>query len=61
MIVVDRKPVPLYEITCHECGSTFRYKASEVFLQHIDCPVCGISLWANASTPVAYEQTEEEE
>ena len=52
MIVVDKKPVPMYETECFECHSKIQYKASEVFYCHITCPVCGTSLWANTIHPV---------
>lgn len=54
MLIIIRKPVPLYELTCSECGSVIRYKASEVHCMHIDCPVCGVFNWAEANIPVAY-------
>ena len=40
MEVVERKPVPIYEVECYECHSKIRYKASEVSWCHITCPVC---------------------
>lgn len=55
MEVIDKKPIPIYEVTCYECKSRIQYKASEVTLCHITCPVCGISLWASASFPVRME------
>ena len=58
MIVVERKPVPLYEVTCPEYHSKIRYKASEVSFSHICCPVCGISLWANTIKPAGFEEGE---
>lgn len=58
MEVIKRKPVPVYEVTCHECGSRIQYKASEVSLCHITCPVCGVSLWANTISPVRMEESE---
>ena len=58
MIVVERKPVPIYEVTCCECKSIIQYKASEVYYCHITCPVCGMSLWANTSSPVRMEVEE---
>ena len=51
MKVIDRKPVPYYELTCSECGSTIEYKASEVHNCHITCPVCETSLWASTCFP----------
>lgn len=59
MIVTERKPVPIYEVICHECKSKIEYKASEVSWYHITCPVCGISLWANMICPVRYEEVEQ--
>ena len=56
MEVIERKPIPIYEVTCHECGSRIQYKACEVSLCHITCPVCGVSLWANTIKPVRYEE-----
>ena len=47
MTIVEKKPVPIYESTCPECGSVFRYKAAEVSWMHINCPVCGVSVWAS--------------
>lgn len=58
MEVIERKPIPIYEVTCIECKSTIQYKASEVYYCHITCPVCGVSLWANTSSPVRMEETE---
>lgn len=58
MIVVEKKPIPIYEVTCRECKSKIQYKASEVSLCHITCPVCGMSLWANTISPVRMEETE---
>ena len=61
MEVVERKPVPIYEVTCVECKSRIQYKAAEVNYCHITCPVCGISLWANTICPVKMEGAEENE
>lgn len=58
MQIVERKPVPIYEVTCFECGSKIRYKAAEVSYCHITCPVCRTLLWAMTISPVAYEYTE---
>lgn len=55
MNVVDRKPVPIYETECVECKSKIQYKASEVSLSYIICPVCGMSIWANTIKPVKME------
>ena len=49
--VIKEQPIPIYETTCYECGSVFRYKAVEVSWMHITCPVCGASNWAS-STPI---------
>lgn len=56
MIVVKKKPVPIYEATCCECESKIQYKKSEVFNLHIQCPVCGVSLLADTNLPVRYEE-----
>lgn len=56
MTVVEKKPVPIYELECIECKSKIQYKASEVSWYHITCPVCGISLWANTIVPVRMEE-----
>lgn len=58
MKVVERKSAPLYEIVCDECGSKIQYKKSEVSLSHITCPVCGMSMWANTTRPVCYDEEE---
>ena len=67
MIVTEKKPVPIYEVTCGECKSKIQYKKSDaaalcssstVFTCHIQCPVCGVSLWADAIQPVRYEENE---
>lgn len=60
MEVVEKKPVPIYEVKCHECKSRIRYKACEVSWSHIACPVCGVSLWASAINAVDYEPPKEE-
>lgn len=52
MKVVERKPVPIYELTCGECGSRIQYKACEVSMLHITCPVCGVSNRALTILPV---------
>ena len=59
MEVIEKKPVPIYEVTCYECKSKIQHKASETYYCHITCPVCGISLWANTIAPVKYEKTDE--
>lgn len=56
MEIVDRKPTPIYELVCQECGSKIRYKAAEVAWCHIICPVCGVALWANTICPVAMDE-----
>ena len=58
MEVVDKKPVPIYEVVCHECKSRIQYKACEVSWSHITCPVCGMSLWADRVSPVRYEEVQ---
>lgn len=55
MTVVEKKPIPIYEVECPECKSRIQYKAAEVSYHHIDCPVCGISLWAYTMVPVRME------
>lgn len=59
MEVVERKPIPIYEVTCFECGSRIQYKASETLYCHITCPVCKTSLWAMTIAPVRHEKGEE--
>ena len=58
MQIVERKPVPIYEVTCFECGSKIRYQASEVHYCHITCPICRTLLWAMTINPVAFEDAE---
>lgn len=58
MIVMEKKPVPIYEVTCYECKSKIQYRKSEVFTSYIQCPVCGVSLWADTIQPVRYEEDE---
>ena len=58
MVVTEKKPVPIYEVTCCECKSKIQYKKFEVFIGHIHCPVCGISIWADTIRPVRYEEGE---
>lgn len=60
MNVVERKPVPIYQVTCFECKSKIEYKASEVYWCHITCPVCGTTLWAMTINPVRMEGEETE-
>jgi len=56
MIVIEKRPVPIYEATCGECKSKIQYKKSEVLTSHIRCPVCGEPLWADTIQPVRYEE-----
>ena len=56
MEIIKKNPIPLYESICPECGSVFRYKACEVSLLHITCPVCGSSIWANTINPVNFRE-----
>lgn len=56
MIVVDRKPVPIYALVCCECGSKIEYKKSEISTCHITCPVCGMANWADAIAPARMEE-----
>ena len=49
MEIIKKNPIPLYESICPECGSVFRYKACEVSLLHITCPVCGSSVSAKSN------------
>ena len=58
MIVIEKKPVPIYELTCYECKSKIRYRKSEVFTCHIKCPVCGVLVWADTIQPVRMEDGE---
>lgn len=59
MTIIERKPIPIYEVECFECKSKIQYKKSEVFTCHIQCPVCGVSLWANIIMPVKFESGDE--
>jgi predicted RNA-binding Zn-ribbon protein involved in translation (DUF1610 family) len=53
MEVVERKPVPLYEAKCQECGSVLRYVAAEVdWTGAFRCPVCGVTVWAQTINPI---------
>ena len=61
MKVVERNPVPIYEVTCFECHSKIEYKASDTSYCHITCPVCGTLLWAMTIAPVRYERGEEDD
>lgn len=60
MIVVEKKPVPIYEMECYECKSRLRYKAAEVSMCRVVCPVCGVPLWAATVSPVGFEENEAE-
>lgn len=60
MEIIDKKPIPLYEVTCWECESIIRYRASEVIWCHITCPVCGVSIWANTIQPIMPKPPKEE-
>ena len=57
MVIVERKPVPIYEVVCPECGSILEYTASEVSICHITCPVCNVSVWADTTNPVKLLET----
>ena len=56
MEVIERKPVPIYEVQCWECQSKIHYKNSDVRYNHITCPVCNTLLWAMTINPVKYEE-----
>ena len=58
MEVIERKPVPIYEVECEECRSRIQYRKVDVFVCHITCPVCGVSVWANTINPVRMEEAE---
>lgn len=59
MKVIEKKPVSIYEVECHECKSKIQYKASEINWCHITCPVCGVSIWGTQISPVKMEVTME--
>ena len=59
MTVIEKNPVPIYREMCPECNSVIEYKASEVHLCHITCPICGTSFWANTIRPVRMEDANE--
>lgn len=61
MIVIDKKPVPIYEVECPECKSKIRYKKSEVHLVHITCPACGVSFWTYTVQPIPYDLSKTKE
>ena len=60
MRVLDKKPVPIYTVICHECKSKIEYKAAEVSWCHITCPVCGVGVWANTICPERMDGGEED-
>lgn len=59
MEVIEKHIVPIYELECCECKSKIRYKASEVFICHITCPVCGVPNWASTICPVEVKAKDE--
>lgn len=61
MKVVEEKPVPIYEARCNECYSKIEFIASEVMWGHIDCPICGTTLWVSTVNPVGYESSKDVE
>ena len=60
MTVVEKKPIPIYEVECHECHSKIQYSKAEVGFCSITCPVCGVSIQANTISPVRMEPPEED-
>lgn len=56
MNVVERKPVPIYEVMCPECKSRIQYTRSEVYLGQIACPICEITIWVDTIHPVKYKE-----
>lgn len=58
MEVIERKPVPIYEVECKECKSKIQYRKSEVFACRITCPVCSVSVWASTINPVRMDEGE---
>ena len=54
MIVIDKKPIPIYEVECRECHSKIQYQKSEVEYCALTCPVCGMSIHAIPLNPVCY-------
>ena len=60
MQVIEKHPIPIYQISCPECKSVLRYKASEVCNLHITCPVCGVSMWAEGILPINMDENEDE-
>lgn len=62
MTIVERKPIPIYETKCEECGSIIQYRAAEVsFTGCVTCPVCGMSVWAQTIKPTRYEEPKRQE
>ena len=62
MEIIERNPVPIYEFVCDECKSRIQYKRSEVtFTDHVTCPVCGMTKWAETDNPIGWEYPKEEE
>lgn len=60
MNVIEKKPIPIYQAECAECHSKIQYRKSEVsFTSYINCPICGMSVWADTIRPVKYEETED--
>jgi hypothetical protein len=53
--IIDEKPIPIYEVTCPECGSVLEYTAADVSYSHITCPVCRSSVWAMTLMPKRYK------
>ena len=56
MMVVERKPVPIYEVECEECKSKIQYRRADAPYSRITCPVCGLQIWACSIRPVRYEE-----
>ena len=63
MTIVEKKPVPIYEIECFECHSIFQFKKSETDCFHdcIICPVCRRLNYASTSKIACYQTEAEEE
>lgn len=59
MEVVDKKPIPVYEVTCWECGTTIEYTRAETINCHISCPICKTFLWAVPTVPKRYKDSNE--
>ena len=60
MTVINKKPVPIYEVECFECHSTIHYKKCEVSNCFIKCPVCNMSIMVTPLSPAFYESEETE-